>query len=341
MPDRLRKTLAAGLLAAVVGPTACASVAPSEPSEPTQEIPMSHAQRDRAAVIKTLETIASGADLHQWDAVSASLASEVELDYGTPERLTPEQIIARWRPLLSAFDATEHALSDVEVTVEGDHASARSRFRAMHHLRGAPGGELWALAGRYEHELARGPAGWKVTRMRMIPGESSGNTGLLEVAQERARRAPAAALEGAALRDRNRAVARAFFARLEAFDIEGFAALFAPEGAQIMPFSPEGFPRRLVGREAIFNQYRGMPQNFTSMRFPDLVIHDLVDPARFFATYRGEISLRAGGHYNNTYAGLFLVRDGKIVEFQEYFDPIVLQRAFGVELGSSFNVKRQ
>lgn len=341
IPERLRKTLAAVLVAAAIGPVACAPAAPPEPDHPAQKDSMNHTQRDRAAITSTIEAIATGADLHQWDAVHASFAPEVELDYGTPERLTPEQIVARWRPLLSAFDATQHVLSDVEVTVEGDRASARSRFQATHLLRGAPGGEVWTLAGRYEHDLTRGPAGWKVTRMRMAPGESSGNGKLLEVAQERARRAPAEGGEGATLRDRNRAVVRAFFARLEAFDIEGFAALFAPDGKQIMPFAPERFPRLLEGRAAIFEQYRGMPQNFSAMRFPDLVIQDLADPARFLATYRGEITLRAGGRYNNTYAGLFILRDGKIAEYHEYFDPIVLQRAFGADLGSTFNVKQQ
>ncbi|WP_437675801.1 nuclear transport factor 2 family protein [Sorangium sp. So ce131] len=141
-------------------------------------------------------------------------------------------------------------------------------------------------------------------------------------------------------RERNRAVVEAFFARLEAFDIRGFAELFAETGRQAMPFSPEGFPKVLDGRAAIFNQYRSMPDNFAGMRFPDLVVHDMVDPSRFFVTYRGEIRLKSGAAYNNTYAGMFVIRDGRIAEYHEYFDPIVLQRAFGGALEESFNVGR-
>ncbi|WP_437932346.1 nuclear transport factor 2 family protein [Sorangium sp. So ce291] len=142
------------------------------------------------------------------------------------------------------------------------------------------------------------------------------------------------------VRERHRAVVHAFFARLEAFDIKGFAALFAETGRQVMPFSLEGFPKTLDGRAAIFNQYRSMPDSFASIRFPDLVIHDMVDPSRFFVTYRGEIRLRSGGSYDNTYAGLFVIQDGQIAEYHEYFDPIVLQRAFGDALGASYNVGR-
>lgn len=141
-------------------------------------------------------------------------------------------------------------------------------------------------------------------------------------------------------RDRNREVVRAFFGRLEAFDLEGFAALFATDGVQIMPFSPEGFPSRLDGRAAIFNQYRSMPQNFASMKFPDLQILDAADPSTFVVTYRGQIELRRGGRYDNTYLGVFVIRDGHIATFTEYFNPIVLQRAFGAQLGSDFNVAR-
>ena len=140
------------------------------------------------------------------------------------------------------------------------------------------------------------------------------------------------------LRSRNRAVVASFFKKLEAFDIAGFVELFARDGRQLMPFSPEGFPRELHGRAAIHNQYRGMPDTFTTMMFADVVIQDMADPARFFATYRGELELRTGGQYRNTYAGFFIVEADRIAEYHEYFDPIVLQRAFGGALNDRFNV---
>jgi uncharacterized protein len=144
-----------------------------------------------------------------------------------------------------------------------------------------------------------------------------------------------------ALRARNREAVRAFFRQLEAMDTgERFAAIFADDARQIMPFAPEGFPRLLDGRAAILKQYGGLPQAFEHMRFPNLVIRDMASPEEFFATYRGDIKLRAGGKYDNEYAGYFVVRDGRIAEFHEFFDPIVLQKAFGDQLQGTFNVKR-
>jgi uncharacterized protein len=143
--------------------------------------------RDEAAVRATIEAITGGADLRQWEAVRAAFAPEVDLDYGTPERLSRDAIVARWRPLFAGFDATRHALDGLAVRVEGDAATATSRFEATHVLRGAPGGDVWRLTGRYELALARSASGWAVTRMRMLPEASTGNAALPTAALARGR----------------------------------------------------------------------------------------------------------------------------------------------------------
>ena len=146
--------------------------------------------RDRAAITHTIESILHGVDLHQWDAVAAAFGDRVELDYGTPETLSPRDIIARWQPLFSGLASTQHILRDVSIELGEDRARVRSRFEATHVLRAAAGGDVWTLAGRYEHELSRTAAGWKVTRMRMIPEQSTGNAGLLDEARARASARP-------------------------------------------------------------------------------------------------------------------------------------------------------
>jgi ketosteroid isomerase-like protein len=327
-----------------------ATAARPTPSPADDNALPSPAGRDQTAVAAVVTAIAEGADLHQWTAVRAAFAPEVRLDYGTPEQLTPAAVVGRWQPLLEALDATQHQVSDLAVRVDGDRATTTSRFQATHVLRGASGGDVWVLTGRYEHALVRTPAGWQVTAMRMVPEGSSGNATLIDQARARAagppagRRAPASpdvAADTAGERERNRATVRAFFATLEALGSgEQVAALFAEDGRQVMPFAPGGFPRTLDGRGAIARQYGGLPAAYTAMRFPDLVVRDLASPTEFFATYRGDITLQGGGKYDNEYAGHFVVRGGRIVEFTEYFNPIVLQRAFGDRLQGTFSVPR-
>jgi len=132
---------------------------------------------------------------------------------------------------------------------------------------------------------------------------------------------------------------RRFFAALEAIDIDAFVELWTDDGVQEMPFAPEGFPRRLDGKEAVRRQYGGMPQAYARMAFPDLTIRPMLDPEWAVAEYRGEIDLAGGGSYNNRYCGIFHVRHGRIAHFTEYFDPVVLSRAFGGDaLARTFSI---
>jgi hypothetical protein len=132
--------------------------------------------KDTTEIQQIVQRIGSGADARKWDLVRNCFADHVELDYGEPVQLTPPELIARWKPLLSAFDSTEHVVFDLNVSLKGDIAKAVSKFKATHFL----DGDVWILHGTYEHDLRRTPEGWKVIRMKMIPGESSGNPELLQ-----------------------------------------------------------------------------------------------------------------------------------------------------------------
>lgn len=113
--------------------------------------------RDRAAVQEAVLLVARAADLRQWAVVRALFANPMVLDYGTQERLTPEAVVDRWSRMFVQFDATEHRIGDVRVTLAGDRAHVESAFRADHLMRGTQGGDRWTLEGtlRARHD-ARG-----------------------------------------------------------------------------------------------------------------------------------------------------------------------------------------
>jgi hypothetical protein len=140
------------------------------------------ATRDEPGIAEVIRTIGRGVDLHLWDLLRHAFGDAVALDYGKPERLHPDEIVARWRPLFEGFDETHHAIEDIVSRIDGDHATATARFDATHLLRGARGGETWRLRGSYEFSLSRLQSGWHVVAMRMIPGESTGNASLPEQA---------------------------------------------------------------------------------------------------------------------------------------------------------------
>ncbi len=142
------------------------------------------------------------------------------------------------------------------------------------------------------------------------------------------------------VRSRNRIVIERFFSALEAKDVDAFLDVWAEDGVQLMPFSPLGFPTRLDGKATIRNQYAALPENYLFMRFPREIM-PMQDPERFVVRYTGQIGLKSGGRYDNTYLGLFTVRAGRIAEFVEFFNPSVLEEAFGSALLTNFNAARR
>jgi uncharacterized protein len=121
-----------------------------------------------------------------------------------------------------------------------------------------------------------------------------------------------------------------FLDALEAMNVERFINVWHKNGVQIMPYSPEGSPTQIEGKEAIRHQYSGLPTTYKFMRFPDRVFYFTNDPNRVWVEFRGEIQIKATGKsYNNTYACLFTLSDGQIFEYKEYCNPFILINSFG------------
>ena len=107
--------------------------------------------------------------------------------------------------------------------------------------------------------------------------------------------------------------------------------IFAPHGKQLNPYAPEGFPKSFDGAEGIYKQYSGLTANFSKMTFPRK-IYATEDPDFFFVKFRGEIEIKAGGKYENDYLGTFRLKDGKIIEYTECFNQVVMAKAFNIHL---------
>jgi hypothetical protein len=130
-------------------------------------------------------------------------------------------------------------------------------------------------------------------------------------------------------RPSNREAVQAMFDRLRALDVEGFLDLFAQEGRQFLPYAPEGFPSGFFGRKDLERAYRQLFRDFREVDFPELTIEPMADPERFLALYASAILFADGRRYANRYVALFTVRQGRIHEWVEWFDPIALSRQLG------------
>jgi hypothetical protein len=111
-----------------------------------------------------------------------------------------------------------------------------------------------------------------------------------------------------------------------------FADLFAPDGVLAYPFAPPGHPGELRGQGAIRAFFAGLGQSreLFSMDGVDAVTWQTDDPevAVIQITHHGRSNV-TGAPYQLTALGIIRVRDGVIVRYEDYMDPIALARLLG------------
>jgi ketosteroid isomerase-like protein len=111
-----------------------------------------------------------------------------------------------------------------------------------------------------------------------------------------------------------------------------FADLFASDGVIAYPFAMPGRPTELRGREAIREYFSGMERRreLFSIEGVDAVVRSTDDPEVVVTeiTHHGW-SRVTDAPYRLTALGIIRVRDGEIVRYDDYMDPIALARLTG------------
>jgi len=111
-----------------------------------------------------------------------------------------------------------------------------------------------------------------------------------------------------------------------------FADLFAPDGVLTYPFALPGQPRELLGRDAIRAWFGAMGQQrrLFSMEGVEALVRETDDPEVVIT----EITHHGWSHVNDapyrfTALGVIRVRQGEIVRYDDYMDPIAIARLLG------------
>jgi uncharacterized protein len=111
-----------------------------------------------------------------------------------------------------------------------------------------------------------------------------------------------------------------------------FADLFAEDGVLTYPFGLPGHPAELRGRDAIraFFADRGGQRDLLVMDGVEALIRETDDPEVVVAeiSHHGW-SKATNAPYRHVALGVIRVRDGRIVRYDDYMDPIALARLLG------------
>jgi ketosteroid isomerase-like protein len=109
-------------------------------------------------------------------------------------------------------------------------------------------------------------------------------------------------------------------------DTDTFAGLFAPDGYVEWPYQPAGIPGRVDGRDNI-REFMG-EQAAGLVRFDEYrntVIHETTDPEVVIVEYDVDGTVIAtGAPLHQTVIAVIRVRDGLVVSYRDYLNPLVL-----------------
>lgn len=120
--------------------------------------------------------------------------------------------------------------------------------------------------------------------------------------------------------------------RMVAGEEVAFADLFAPDGVLRFPFAPPGMPREIHGREAVRasrHAEAGQRALFT-MHGVDMLVRETDDPEVVVVEieHHGHSHV-LGAPYRFRALGVMRVRDGLIVSYDDYMDPIAMAALVG------------
>ena len=114
-------------------------------------------------------------------------------------------------------------------------------------------------------------------------------------------------------------------------DTDGFADLFAPDGAIELPFAGPDLPPRLDGQQAIRDYSRRIAAS--TLRINDLdtvAVHHTDDPEVMIVELVARATVTTTGQaFTARSIQVFRIRDGKILLFRDYADPNALAEALG------------
>lgn len=116
-------------------------------------------------------------------------------------------------------------------------------------------------------------------------------------------------------------------------DIRGWSDLCDENVVVEFPFAPDPASRKLVGRAAIYEYLKNYPSIIDLKSAPTLSIHATDDPDLAIAEWSasGHV-ISSGKPYEMSYATFVRFKDGLIVNYREYWNPMAFMAAMSGEM---------
>jgi SnoaL-like domain len=129
---------------------------------------------DRQAIIDLTINYCWTLDGRDWQALREVFLPDATAMLGS-ECAGIDAIIERVSTALHHLDASQHLISNHQVSVDGDTATCRCYLQAQHVRKSAENGPNFIVAGRYQDQLVRTDRGWRISRRVLTVDWTEGN----------------------------------------------------------------------------------------------------------------------------------------------------------------------
>jgi len=107
---------------------------------------------------------------------------------------------------------------------------------------------------------------------------------------------------------------------------ETFVEMFAEDGVMEFPYALPS-PRRLEGREALAAHLAYLARLVELLSVSDVVKHETTDPEVFIVEFASSgRAVATGEPFEQRYISVIRVRDGRIVHYKDYWNPLAILR---------------
>jgi len=107
---------------------------------------------------------------------------------------------------------------------------------------------------------------------------------------------------------------------------ESFVQMFAEDGVMEFPYALPS-PKRLEGREALAAHLAYLARLVELLSVSDVVKHETADPEVFIVEFASSgRAVATGEPFEQRYISVIRVRDGRIVHYKDYWNPLAILR---------------
>ena len=144
---------------------------------------------DERAVEQVAVAYTVALDTRDWTGLTDVFLPDATADLATRDTLVGvEAITERIRRALEPLDATQHLIGNHRVLVTDDAATHHCYLHAQHVRHGAEPSPNFIVGGRYEDDLVRTDAGWRIAHRRLVIQWQEGNPAVLAARHPRGAR---------------------------------------------------------------------------------------------------------------------------------------------------------